>query len=201
MGLSDGVFAIVITLLVLELKVPEVEEHDLSHKLQEMIPAILSHLGSFIVLGIYWVGHHNMFLHIQRHDRVLLWANIVFLMLVASMPFPTGLIVAFVDSQLSLVIFLGTLVAAGLVLDFIWWYASHNRRLVDENIDPNLVSFVHRRVLLAPLIYGIAIGVSFGSVLIAKLIFIVVAIVYIVPNPLDTYHHKQLSDAEAEVEV
>ena len=80
-------------LLVLELKVPEVEESELTHELREMLPKFIGHVASFLVLGIYWIGHHNMFMHIQRHDRVLLWLNVLFLTLVASMPFPTGLIV------------------------------------------------------------------------------------------------------------
>ena len=196
-ALSDGVFAIVFTLLVLELKVPELHAGEtLGTKLREMAPEILSHVISFVVLGIYWVGHHNMFMHIKRHDRVLLWLNVLFLMLVASMPFPTGLVIAYVDLVLPQVIFFGTLVATGLVLDAIWWYASHDHHLVDADIDPELVSFVHRRVLMAPLIYMIAIGVTFASVLGAKMIFVVVAVLYIVPNPLDHFHHRQLTDEE-----
>jgi len=86
------------------------------------------------------------------------------------------------------------LIITGLTLDAIWWYASHDHRLVDENIDPKLVTFVHRRVLLAPLIYLLAIGVSFASLLVAKLLFVVVALLYILPNPLDHYHHSKLHE-------
>jgi uncharacterized membrane protein len=104
-ALSDGVFAIVITLLVLEIKVPEVANSELSAAIVEIIPKILSHVISFVVLGIYWIGHHNMFMHIKRHDRILLWLNILFLLCVASMPFPTGLIVQYIDQQLAIVVY------------------------------------------------------------------------------------------------
>jgi uncharacterized membrane protein len=195
-GLSDAVFGIVITLLVLELKVPTVPAEELGHKLGEMLPEILSHAGSFVVLGIYWVGHHNMFFHIQRHDRVLLWLNILFLMLVSSMPFPTGLVVSYLDSQLPVIIFAGVLVAAGLVQALMWWYATSYRHLVDENMSSELVSRVHRRILMAPAIYLIAIGVSFFSILAVKIIFVLVLLVYIVPNPLDHVHHRELQAKE-----
>lgn len=195
-ALNDGVFAIVITLLVLELKIPDIPPDlvatQLPRALQEAGPKVLSHIVSFVVLGIYWVGQHNIFMHIKRHNRVLLWLNIFFLLCVASMPFPTGLVVRYGQQQICVVIYAATLIITGLALDLLWWYASHNCRLVDKNIDPNLVAFVHRRILLAPLIYLLAIGVSFVSLLAAKLLFVVVALLYILPNPLDHYHHSEL---------
>jgi uncharacterized membrane protein len=136
-------------------------------------------------------------MHIKRHDRVLLWLNILFLMCVASMPFPTGLIIRYGQQQISILVYAGTLVLAGLMLDLVWWYATHGRRLVDENIDPRLVAFVHRRVLMAPLIYLFAIAVSFFSILVAKLLFIAVALVYVVPNPLDHHHRRQVHKPRA----
>ena len=191
-ALSDGVFAIVITLLVLEIKVPDVPSGELAHALKEIVPKIFSHIGSFVLLGIYWVGHHNLFLHIKRHDRVLIWLNVLFLMCVASMPFPTGLIIQYGSQQLAVVVYAGVLVLAGFSLDLIWWYASRGRRLVEEDIDPALVAFVHRRILVAPIIYLLSIGVSFFSPTAARLVVLIVALIYIVPNPLDHYHHREL---------
>jgi uncharacterized membrane protein len=108
------------------------------------------------------------------------------------MPFPTGLIVQYGQEQIAVVIYAGTLIITGLALDLIWWYASHNHRLVDKNIDPKLVTFVHQRTLLAPVIYLVAIGLSFISLFVAKLCFVAVALLYILPNPLDHYHHSGL---------
>lgn len=188
-ALSDGVFAIVITLLVLEIKVPEVEVVDLSHALVETAPKILSHIVSFVVLGIYWIGHHNMFQHIKRHDRILLWLNILFLLCVASMPFPTGLIVQYPDQRLAIIVYAATLIAAGLSLALIWWYVTKDHRLVSETMQPSFVSSVHRRILVAPILYFLAVVMSFVSVLLAYLIIIAVIIYYIVPLNFDRFHH------------
>ncbi len=195
--LSDGVFAIVITLLVLEISVPRVPPGELDHALREMVPEILSHIFSFVVLGIYWVGHHNLFLHIKRHDRVLIWLNILFLMFVASMPFPTGLIIQYSNQQTAVVVYAGVLVLAGISLDLIWWYASRNHRLVEPDLDSDLIAFVHRRILMAPMIYLLSIGVSFISPAAARLVAMIVALIYIVPNPLDHYHHRELGRARS----
>jgi uncharacterized membrane protein len=193
--LSDGVFAIVITLLVLELRVPEIPSQlvpeVLPMALRETLPKVASHVVSFVVLGIYWVGHHNMFMHIKRHDRVLLWLNILFLMCIASMPFPTGLIVQYGQSEWSIIVYAATLVATGLSLDLIWWYATSKRRLVNQDMSDDLVAFVHRRVLTAPAIYLIAIIISFVSINAAKLLFLATALLYILPNPLDHHHQKE----------
>jgi len=194
---SDGVFAIAITLLVLELKVPEhAPPGGLVQVLPDMLPKIIGHVISFAVLGLYWVAHHNMFMHIKRHDRILLWLNILFLLFVASMPFLAGLLAAYGDDQFAVIAYAMTLVLAGLVLDLIWAYATHERRLVDSGLDAHLVAVVHRRVLMAPVIYLLAIGVSFFSLVAAQLVFVLVILVYVVPSPLDLHHHKQLGASE-----
>lgn len=194
---SDAVFAIAITLLVLEIKVPEhIPEGGLVGLLPELLPKLAGHVVSFIVLGIYWVGHHNMFMHIKRHDRTLLWLNHLFLLCIASMPFVAGLITHHGDDLLAIASYGGLLVITGLVLDAIWWYASHQRRLIGPSIDPELVAFVHRKILSGPLLYLVAIGIAFFSITLAKVAFAVVAILLIVPSPLDHYHHKELDGQE-----
>lgn len=189
---SDGVFAITITLLVLEVKVPEVAATELPQELLHLGPKILSHIISFIVLGIYWIAHHNIFMHIKRHDHVMLWLNTLFLMCIASLPFPTGLLGQYPDQQIAVVAYAGTLVITGIVLDLIWWYAT-THRLLDEDADPAFVAFVHRYNRIAPLLYLLSIVVSFFSLTVAKFLFIVVAVIYILPNSLYRQHYKQLS--------
>lgn len=188
-ALSDGVFAIVITLLVLEIKVPQVDAAELQGALIETMPKILSHIVSFVVLGIYWVGHHNMFQHIKRHDRVLLWLNILFLLCVASMPFPTGLIVQYPDQQVAVIVYAATLIAGGLSLGLMWWYASKDHRLVSAEMKQDFMKSVHRRVLVAPLFYFIAILLSFFHVLLSYFIIIAVIVYYVVPLKFDSFHH------------
>jgi uncharacterized membrane protein len=191
---SDGVFAIAITLLVLELKVPEhAPAEGLAALVPELLPKFLGHVISFIVLGIYWVGQHNMFLHIKRHDRVLLWLNNLFLLSVASMPFFAGLVTHYADDRTALIAYAANLVVAGLVLGAIWRYATTGRRLVAADLADDMIAFVQRRVLLAPALYAVSIVVALFSPLAARLIFVLVALLYIVPNPLDHFHHRELS--------
>ena len=193
---SDGVFAITITLLVLEVKIPEISKELIATKLMpelfHLFPFIISHLISFLVLGIFWVAHHNIFAHIKKHDHILLWLNLIFLMCVASIPFPTGLLGTYPDEQISVIIYSGVLGVTGLVLALMWWYVT-TYRLVDAETDPEFVRFVYQHVLKAPIFYFSAILVSFLSLTLAKLILIFVAIFYIIPNALERKHYKKLN--------
>ncbi len=194
---SDGVFAIAITLLVLELKVPEhVPVGGLIELVPEMLPKFLGHIISFIVLGIYWVGQHNMFLHIKRHDRTFLWLNNFFLLMVASMPFFAGLLTHYGEDRFALVAYATNLVLAGLALDAIWWYASSGYRLISSSMQTDMIAFVHRRVLLAPALYAVAAVLAFVSPMFSKLIFAAAAVLYILPNPWDHFHHRELTSGK-----
>ncbi len=194
---SDCVFSIAITLLVFQLAVPtNLPPGGLRAYLPQLLPVIASNILTFIVLGIYWVGHHNMFKHILRHDRALLWLNIVFLMCVAMMPFFARLISLYGQDTTALALYAFWLMLTGIALDAIWWHASRDRRLVDADIDSDLVFFVHRRVLLAPVLYLLSIGVAFFSHTLVRIIFLAVILLYVVPTPLDQIHHKQLSVQE-----
>ena len=172
-ALSDGVFSIVITLLVFSIKLPEVAPdraaQELPQALAKMAPDLLTLFISFIILGIYWIGHNNIFQHILRHDRFLLWLNIVFLLSVAVIPFPAGLLVKYGEAQLALVLYAGNLIVGGVLMDVIWWYATRNRHLMCDTITPQLIQAFHRRILTGPVIYLLAIGVSFFSLPVAKL--------------------------------
>lgn len=194
---SDGIFAIAITLLVFQLAVPsDLPQGGLWAYLPKLLPDLAGNFITFIVLGIYWVGHHNMFKHIKRHDRVLMWLNILFLMCVAMMPFFARLISRYGSDSIALVLYAFWLMLTGFVLDIIWWHASRNRRLVDESIDPDLVVFIHRRVLIAPFLYLLSIGLAFISPTLTKIVFLVVILIYVIPTPLDQIHNKQLSVQE-----
>lgn len=195
MAFSDGVFAITITLLLLEVKVPEITSTpiaELPSALWHLIPKILGHLISFIVLGMYWVAHHNLFAHIRRHDHVLLWLNILLLLCTASIPFPTGLLGEYPDAQISVVLYAAVLALTGIAMLLIWWYAT-THRLVEESIDPEFVDFVYRYVRIAPISYIVAILASFLSLSLSKFIFIAVVVFYIIPKPFHRHHYRQLS--------
>ena len=185
---SDGVFAVAITLLVLNLQVPQIAAgSELVSRLGALWPKLLSYALSFVIVGIYWVAHHNTFHYIKRSDRNLLWLNILLLMCMVFLPFPTALLGQYPEQRVSVIIYAGTLVITGLVLQLLWWYATSGHRLVDRNIDPRLVQRATRRNLTAPLIYLLAIGISVFSVPASLVLFILVPVYYILPGRIDRH--------------
>jgi uncharacterized membrane protein len=191
---SDGVFAVAITLLVLNLQVPQITSvSELVPRLGELWPKLLSYALSFVLVGIYWVAHHNTFNYIQRSDRNLLWLNIMLLMCIVFLPFPTALLGQYPEQRVSVIIYAGTLVITGLVLQTLWWYATSCYRLVDRNIDPRLVQRATRRNLTGPLLYLLAIGISLFSVPASLVLFFLVPLYYIFPGRIDRHWARRPS--------
>jgi len=188
---SDGVFAVAITLLVLNLQIPQlassVASRELLPKLVALWPKLLSYIMSFVIVGIYWVAHHNTFHYIKSSDRNLLWLNILLLMCIVFLPFPTALLGQYPEQRVSIISYAGTLVITGLVLQSLWWYATSGYRLVDREIDPRLVQRATRRNLMAPLLYLLAIGISLVSVPASLVLFLLVPVYYILPGRIDAH--------------
>ena len=127
---SDGVFAIVVTILVLEIHVPQVQGKDVSgalaHSLLAMAQKFLTYILSFVIVCIWWAAHHNLFHVLKRSDRGLLWLNSLFLLWLAFIPFPTALMGDFPGERIAVICY-GTLnTLAGLAsrscatMRFIW---------------------------------------------------------------------------------
>src|SRR5215471_18298872 len=137
---SDGVLSIVITLLVLQLSIPIVSERaadaEVNQRLFEIVPKLLSYIISFAVVGIFWVGHHNLFHFIICADRTLLWLNNLFLLCVGFIPFPAALLGAYGIRRVAIIVYGASLALTGLTLALIWKYATHDRRLVSEDLHP-----------------------------------------------------------------
>lgn len=167
-ALSDGVFAIAITLLVLNIEVPSdiptnFVSQDLPGRLAALVPDLLSYAVSFLVIGSYWMAHRAIFQGIRALDRGLIWLNILFLMFVAFLPFPTALLDEYPSYQLPVALYAGSLAVARLPLTAIWWYATHNRRLIHEHLDARTVRLHRIRGLGIPLVFMLSISISFVS--------------------------------------
>jgi uncharacterized membrane protein len=134
-NLSDGVFAIAITLLVLDIRVPDIPEGmvatELPAALLSLWPKYFGYVLSFVVISTLWVIHHSIFRPIRAYDRGLLYLNFLFLMFVAFVPFPTLLLGEYGNHQLPVAIYAGTLAAGRMLLTAIHWYSTRNERLVD----------------------------------------------------------------------
>jgi uncharacterized membrane protein len=168
---SDAVFAIAITLLVLDIQVPEIPERLVDERLPERLldlwPKYLSYVLSFVVILMYWMAHHSTFRAIKRYDKTLIWLNSLFLMCIAFLPFPTSLLGEYGDHQLAVAIYAGSLAVARLLLTAVWWYASSGHRLIDERFPMNTIRIYRIRGLAIPLVFLISIGISFFSVNVA----------------------------------
>jgi uncharacterized membrane protein len=167
-NLSDGIFAIAITLLVLDIRVPDIPEgmvaSELPTALLSLWPKYLSYFLSFVAIAVFWSVHHSIFRPIRSYDRVLLYLNFLFLMLVAFLPFPTSLLGEYGDHQLPVAIYAATLAVGRLLLTAIYWYSTRNDRSLDEPQDPATVRFFLIRGLTIPAIFLLSIVVSFFSV-------------------------------------
>src|SRR6516165_4846818 len=185
-ALTDGVFAVAMTLPVLDIKVPELRQPtgtaDLPLKLLGLGPKLLSYSVSFIILGVYWVGHHIQLSFIRRADRPLLWINLLFLLWVALVPFSTALLSEYPTSRTAIAVYGLNLIAIGLTLALHWWYATVEARHVDADIHPGLVRGALLRTLMAPALYVIAIAISFIRAELSLLIYALVPVLYVLPG-------------------
>jgi uncharacterized membrane protein len=174
-ALTDGVFAIVMTLLVLEISIPEIAQSslhtELPGRLLALWPKLLSYIISFIILGIFWYLHHIAFHYIKRSDNGLVWLNILFLMFIALIPFSTALFGSYGTEQLALIIYAMNIILVSATRLIIWIYATGNYRLVDSNISPSLLKWDKFISLGLLFIFVLMIGVSFISVAAARAMF------------------------------
>ena len=186
---SDGVFAIVSTLLVLQIRVPqiraEVVPENLTRTILAMWPEFLSYAVSFVSVGIYWILHHFMFHYIRRSDRLLLWLNLLFLMLVSFVPFPTALLGAYGRQPVILMIYGLTMAAIGFMLFLIWLYATRGHKLVAPKIDALMVQLTMWKTLIPPMLYLLAVVLSHVSTILSMMIYILVPIISIRPGRID----------------
>ena len=162
-SLTDGVFAIAMTLLVLNLNLPPVREVNLHEVLLSQLNQFGNYVLSFILLGIFWIVHHQQFHSIHRSDRKLIWINIFILMFIALVPFSTSLADDFSDQILAKAFFNGNLFVLGMLFVINWIYATAGNRLVPEDLPASRINTGLRRTLILPTVSLLAMGLSFLS--------------------------------------
>ncbi len=172
-ALSDGIFAVAMTLLVLNLTVPAVEaihsqqplwvsgaiqsEQPLWDALVKLSPRLLTYLMSFLTLGIFWLGQQTQLNHFVRSDRNIAWIHLTFLLAVALLPFSTALLADFITYRLALMVYWLDLLLLGVMLFSSWRYADHAGLMKDE-ATPEVRSATARRMIIYQALY--AFGVS-----------------------------------------
>ena len=125
-----------------------------------LVPRIAGYLVSFLVIGIYWEAHHRMFGFITACTRTLIWLNLLELMLIAFLPFPTALIGRYAFVPAAVMFYASAVLAVGLVRTAIWWYATHVRRLIDADTPESEIRAGLWRGITAPLVFAISIPIA-----------------------------------------
>jgi uncharacterized membrane protein len=171
MFFSDAVFAIAITLLALEIRLPTAEgaltDDELLTQLLSLWPKYLAYVISFLVIGTFWLGHHRRFRYIRRYDRRLLWFNLLALMCIAFIPFPTG-VISESGSRTATIFYALTMTVTGLLSGVIWWYAAWRDRLIDPALDRKHRRYERVAPLVIPAIFLLSIGLAFSDAQLAK---------------------------------
>ena len=196
--LTDGIFAVVMTLLVLEISIPQISsshddatidiaaaETELLKGLFDLWPKLLSFGITFIILAIYWLAHHRQFYYIKHVNRTLIWINFMFLMATCLLPFSASLLGEYNQQQISIFVFGANSIMIASLLSIQWWYAlSHYSTLVHENLDPVTKTSSLRRLLLGIIVYLIAIGISFVDIQLSVYFFALILISAFMPNKI-----------------
>jgi uncharacterized membrane protein len=189
-SLTDGVFAIIMTILVFNVSVPELilfaegeyATERLSSRLLDLWPDILAYIVSFVTLSVYWVAHHRIFRWIVNVDRPLIWMNISFLMTIGLIPFSTALLTQYRDQQISIFIYSSNAILAGVIMYSLYYYAKGHLELVDKTVHNLIKNRSGRRILITILTYSVAISFSFIYLPVSLFLFLIVLLPEFIPD-------------------
>jgi uncharacterized membrane protein len=185
-ALSDGIFAIAMTLLVLELHIPDLPPRApnaiVLPALLHLWPKFATYVVSFVTLGVYWVGHHLLYHGIRRADRTLLWLNLLFFLFVSFLPFSTSVLNAFKETQVGLQFFGANLTCIGWVLYAQLAHASSQPDMFSEYVTPAYRARMRARFLVFPAVATFTMLVCFWSVEISLAIYLLALPLYMLPD-------------------
>ena len=185
-ALSDGIFAIVMTLLILEFHVPNLPPNapnvEVAPALLALWPKFVSYIVTFVSLGFFWVGHHIMYHAIRRADRTLLWLNIFFFMFVSLLPFSTSVLNAFSEAFIAPLLFGANLAVIGWILFFQWQYANSQPDMLADFVSAEYRKTVRSRMLIVPAVTTLTAVICFWSVGISLAIYLLLLPLYMLPG-------------------
>jgi uncharacterized membrane protein len=179
---SDGVFAIAATLLVLEFSVTSADSHDLGSALLHLWPSYLAYATSFITIGIIWMNHHTCIETVARVDRTFLFLNLLLLMTVAFLPFPTKLVAQHLQKpgeQDAVYAYAATFVVMSVIYNIWWRYASTGRRLTAEGVPNSLLRAISKAFNPGVPIYALTFLVAVWSPLASVFLTFAIAAFYL----------------------
>ncbi len=183
---SDGVFAIAITLLILDVRVEQQPDESLASALHHALPEIGAYAASFLQIGIIWANHHALYRLVSRLDQLLLLFNLMLLGCVSFLPLPTRLVAEHTsggDARTAVLVYGCTLTASAAAFNLIWWRVRRGGLLVD-GVSPAFVRDVDVRYLLGLATYAVATAVAFVSPRATILLTVGLALMFLLgPSP------------------
>lgn len=184
---SDGVLAIAITLLIIDVKVPEVEAGDLWHALGEQWPSYAAYVVSFVIIGIMWVNHHAIFEQIRSVDRGLLFVNLMLLLGIGFLPFPTALLARYLDdgganATAAAVVYSLTMVFIGTSFLMLQLYLRAHPEIAMPSYSRDRADAAVRRTVVGPIAYAATIPLAFVSAPACLVVYAVIAAFFAVSS-------------------
>jgi uncharacterized membrane protein len=180
---SDAVFAIAITLLALDIRLPALPPNatdaQVLNQLLELSPKYYSFGISFLAIGLYWLGHHRMFQYVARYDTLLLILNLLLLLCIAFIPFPSSVIGDY-NNRTANVFYALTLAITGLLSGGMWLYASAGGRLFSYELDRRSFRLSQFRSFLAPTLFLLSAAIAFWNPSLARILWYLIALVAII---------------------
>jgi len=180
---ADGIFAIAATLLILNVTV--VDGHAVGPELLRIWPSYVAYAVSFITLGIIWMNHHLVMHQVSHVDRTFLLLNVLFLMVIAFIPFPTRLLSLYIttgDAQAAALAYGVTLTATAILFNALWRYAAFGRRLIRADAETRVVDGISRSYLPGPIIYFVATVVALISPRVSAGLYLLIALFYVLES-------------------
>ena len=179
-AISDGLFAVALTLLVLDIRVPNLPPGaSLSRQILGLAPHLGLYAASFLVVGFYWVAHNLVFGTIARSDRWLLWLNLLYLLPVASLPFSTQLLAEYPRTRSATMFYGADVFLVGLMQFAVWTYAVRGQRLTHPEAHSEPLRRGTIRLALMPAASLAGMGLALISPLLSIGVFVLTPMVYI----------------------
>jgi uncharacterized membrane protein len=165
-ALSDGIFAVAMTLLVLDIHLPPAEsvhsEAALLHALAALAPQWIAYGMSFLTLGIFWAGQQTQLNHLREGSRDLTWIHLAFLFTITLMPLTTRLLAEFITYRTTLILYWLNILLPGAILYWSWTYATRHG-LIREETEPEIRGAICRRILIAQSLYAFGAALCIAS--------------------------------------
>ena len=185
---SDGVFAIVVTLLIFNVHLPDsaaVAANGLLSELAKSWTTYLAFAASFFFVLVMWINHHRLFTIIRRADNNLLLLNGLLLFGVTVVPFPTSIVAAYLlepQQQTAVIVYNGWFFIVAIMFQLLWRYAAHNNRLFSHAVDPTITRHIARAYNIGLVLYLVAVLIAFLSPPISLAISMLLAVFFALPN-------------------